>query len=752
MGFIEICISFQVAILGISTPILLQAITNLDNKYGSLNIINLFKKEISYNFFVVVLISSLVITASYLTVNIYFDTSKNNALIIHHFLSGSIPVVTAILVVVFLSLINRVLIYYTPDSLFSYLWKRDVTKNNIFPSFVDVFHFIIQAKIDKQAWKATKEIFKIFRAEQEDSDDRIVRYPDHYYEFVEKTVDKLIKIDSRWFTFLDYRTAGGIWYLGQKDKYGIHDQTYRSLWRIMVSTLDNNRQDMAFHLWQNLHHYSMFDIRSIQPEYDFENFEEGPTNKEEILKREKERERLFEFATALGGLAMYLQNYSMIRYMFNYTNSEPPDYELLPSTMDEIFHHYIYFRNSYREGYHKTLQRYYFPNIDGMRGEKILIDWICRYIALLFLRQYTIRPYLTFHKPLELPVVPESQSDKKIWLEHLESFKRQIRKVLNNVELKEAIGFEQIDDNWFETNEKDNPEDFFNKLKEKLDEAYEEREVEQDLSEEKIRQFEESTGEIITEAINKIVEITNEYQVDEGSNYNSWYTRDLTSVLDRSAFLDDVDAPNINFDTFSANEQSRWIKQTVTETFHLAKTKSYVLNSEDIFKPIEKLQEQLDPEDLVMVNAGIFLPYLKNTLQIEGLSQSSYRGTEIIELNTFTRLAGRSIYVMKKSDLPHIKFHEPKEEIIDKFGLNQIGDHDYNIFASVTDLLRNEDLRNELQNSTDKDLSKSVYIYIYNRIEILFNKKSKIFELTQYEANRDKGEAHDISKVDIKLG
>lgn len=114
MGFIEICISFQVAILGISTSILLQAITNLDNKYGSLNIINLFKKEISYKFFIVVLIASLLITASYLTVNLYFDINQNGPQTINHFLSGSIPVVTFILVVSFLALIYRVLVLSKP--------------------------------------------------------------------------------------------------------------------------------------------------------------------------------------------------------------------------------------------------------------------------------------------------------------------------------------------------------------------------------------------------------------------------------------------------------------------------------------------------------------------------------------------------------------------------------------------------------------------------------------------------------------
>ena len=73
MSVIDICISFQVAILSIATPLLLQVILNLDQKYNSQYIIKLFKKESELIAFVSCLFASLIFTGFYVYYNSYSE-------------------------------------------------------------------------------------------------------------------------------------------------------------------------------------------------------------------------------------------------------------------------------------------------------------------------------------------------------------------------------------------------------------------------------------------------------------------------------------------------------------------------------------------------------------------------------------------------------------------------------------------------------------------------------------------------------
>ncbi len=45
MNIPEICITFIAALLGVAYPILLEVVSRLDEKYSSLVVVNLFKKE-----------------------------------------------------------------------------------------------------------------------------------------------------------------------------------------------------------------------------------------------------------------------------------------------------------------------------------------------------------------------------------------------------------------------------------------------------------------------------------------------------------------------------------------------------------------------------------------------------------------------------------------------------------------------------------------------------------------------------------
>jgi len=436
--------------------------------------------------------------------------------------------------------------------------------------------------------------------------------------------------------------------------------------------------------------------------------------------------------------------------MFAYTNSEPPKYELLPKEMNDIFKAYFEFRNPHNLRFDFISYRFPFPDLDGVGADKAIINWIIKYLAILFIRQYSLHRYLTTDKPTELPNFPENQRDRKEWIDNIEYFESTVLNIWTNRDMMESLGFSYINDDWCEKNDKDRPKDFFKKIKNKLQVDYIERELEQDISKNKKQRFFQTTGEKLNETFDALKEINNPFKLPDDLKFNRWYTRDITSVLDRNAFLDDVAHDTSNFDSVLVNEQALRIKVSVIETFSAESSHSYVLNSEDLFKAVDKICNFKNANDLIIVNARIHLPYLINVLEVDGLEKDNYKGIEIINHPVSSRISGRALYLLKKSDLPKLNYKKPDIKLIDKYQLEQIGKSEYNIYASVIDLFKNDDFRKELE-ETGEDLKKKVYVYIYSRLELAWKTNIKMIELKQFESVREKGITDSVDAINEYL-
>src|SRR5690606_1284226 len=110
---------------------------------------------------------------------------------------------------------------------------------------------------------------------------------------------------------------------------------------------------------------------------------------------------------ALGGLLLYNQMYNCIKRIHSHTNSQPPKFELLPVSMYEIFKFYFRVRDPYDLNFPWISHVYPFPKLSGLNADGVIKRWISSYMALLFLRQYTLITYLITMRPLEYPQVPQ---------------------------------------------------------------------------------------------------------------------------------------------------------------------------------------------------------------------------------------------------------------------------------------------------------------------------------------------------------
>lgn len=725
MSVIDISISFQVAILSIATPLLLQVILNLDQKYNSQYIIKLFKKESELIVFVFCLFASLFLTGFYVYFNSFIKDIYNVPLFIVNVVSVGIPILTSFLIVALLFFIRKILIYYEPNRFLKFSLEKGVDKDeDLFYAFSDVFYYSIREKNDSLIKEIKDEIALLFQKHSKKSSNSLIKYPENYYEFVERSVSELSIINNRWLKFLEYKTAGVDWYLNSHKK-GIHEESYTSFWKILIIALESNRDDLANHMWHNLHSYANFDLRELHYDYDFKNLDQGPINAKEVDLRKKHRNRLFEFANALGGLALYLKKYELINEMFTYTNQEPPKYELLPDTIDDIFDIYFKFKDPHSFNFPDIRVRYYFPGKSGISGENIVKECICNYAALLLLRKYYMKP----SENSLLPNIPVDQAEKRNWLNLLHDFRKKVAEVQENKNLLTALGFGNLDENNLL-----NTDEFFGQLEQKINEAFEREEREQDLSPEKINKFLLTTGRILTQGINQFSSVCNSNEINE--DYERYITEDLPFVWQRSSFLENVDADHLNFDSVLADKQAQIIKDTVLNTFNLNNSTSYIIEIDSLFKAVDAVISNTSEEEVIIVNAGVYLGWYLNQVGVDGLTEHSYKEISIINLKHFTKLTGRSLYILRKSDLPYFNHLGPEEKLKEKFSLKRVGDNvNYQLYSSIIDLKGNDDLQEELKDVRN-DLDKFVYAYIFSRVDIRWKNDIDLIELRQYSEFR----------------
>ena len=165
----------------------------------------------------------------------------------------------------------------------------------------------------------------------------------------------------------------------------------------------------------------------------------------------------------------------------------PPKQYLLPETMNEIFNMYIKFRDPYEYNFPWISHSYNFPEMEGLAADGVIKKWICQYIAVLYLRQYTIIPYLITMKPLEKPKIPSSQTLKKQWIDNLDFFESLIKKAYSNESQKSHFGFEYLNNKWCLDNNTTNPIDLIIEIKKDLSDLFEETKIKQVVSDKKTR-------------------------------------------------------------------------------------------------------------------------------------------------------------------------------------------------------------------------------------------------------------------------
>lgn len=613
---------------------------------------------------------------------------------------------------------------------------------NTFYAICDVLYYSIKNEDLKVVQEITDFLYEDFDRIRLQFKNKPVVFPIHHYQLTNKLTQLLANNTNKSFRYLKDRTVGSLWLLGERTGFTISKETFSCIWMNLKTAVEYDDQDMIIDFWKNAHQHISYRLDYIYPNYVLNDMPKM-TNQKEYDERIKQRKRFLQFTVALGGLLMYTKQYNTIQRCFKYTQSTPPKYELLPERMDEVFEHCIHFYDPYSENYPFMGFYYSFPKVEGLNEDGIIKKFICKYIALLFLRQYSLVPYLSYMEPLRLPNIPNEPREIKKWLENVDYFKLLIEEVYNDKQLLAEVGFGWLTDEWIIEKQKIHPLLFIENFKSELEKRLGLIEETQNISETKKENFLRETKKILEGVFKEYSQLSNENNLS--GDVEKRYIYGGTALFSKNAFADNQGESYLNADTILAGSIANNFKEAISNSFLIHRSAYYLFSAKEVFQAIDMLN--ID-NNYILIAFRLNFHDLIDELKIEGLTKNSYKGIDIKHFDYVNYKAlGNTIFVIKKDDLPRFEYLETNNAEKDKYELKQPISEEYKLYANIIDLNIHEDLRNLIEANNEGDLSKKVLAYIGFNFELQWKKNVDCISLRIYSEYLNRGIPNNLSDL-----
>lgn len=765
---IEICVGIDIAIFGIAYPIIITEINKIGNKYNSNYLPDIFRlewvsREINLKYFKLSffqLILLITITSFiFLIINAEPWFGWDNA-----FINNSseliVLLLTIFLVYSFLTWIKIVTLYNgNPVKLLKYLIKKyqnfsgdTETKKYLLRGVNDFAYYTIRNQdthlqkelldfywdeFDKDRVEYLDKLDKLKGASEngfEELKDEGVKYSADLYDLVYRINLETLNNNNFLTKSLEYNSISGWWLLGKGyNQVRISELTYQWLWKIIVLNLEREENIKSY--WSKAHQYCTYAF-TIYPEYTEGKSE--PVNDDEIKSKLDERIRFLEFNYTLGGLLLQQKKYDVLNYIFNYSSSSPPNHVLLPQSINDIFDWFnrINGRSNLRV---EEIEAYFrFPNLDNYGVSHEIKYWICSYICLLYIRQFSLQQYYTFQNHTGAPNLPENKQELNNMLQGIPFFTNCLRNVISNKELLYKTGLNKIIEDKKGLIEKHLSE-VEKAIKDKLDYTQEVKE----FSSEKLDLFKNSSIRIIKKALRGYNDIL--------VNYNSSIIYDKSpklvikgaiDLMPKSAFVDD-DIPYLYFDETLANSiVNTSINKYIPSSFIVAKTERYLIYKQNILSALKSILKNKTKKNEIII-IGFNIGYRLREFLEETNVEIKYK-------HSTHHLLKDILFVMNKSDLPRIYKRDVSSDEVTKYKLDVISE-ELKLYSSVLELNKNPELKvdwiNAGRNEEDLNSEPKVQIGLLFIWLLLWKKDRRIIQIKVSDPSIEQGIESKIESI-----
>ena len=741
-----------IAIFALGFPLLIQTISRIDDKYNSTMLIKLFINDKISKWFLCVLIVAII---GYVIWFCQIPPLVNGGWIIDNSALIFVALTTIALIVTTFLIVYLTYVYYVPALLLNRLikaynkTKKSSKKTLYFEGISRILFYSINKADESLARTLLEFYYEAFIGFRKGKEGQSIEYPQEYYDSVFEANELLCNRKRKTVSYFNDSTLFGL-FLDEYQKTVISPNTYSFLWRLITQSILYDKEDFILSYWRKAHQLCNLFMKVPYPKYD--TTYKSITNQAEINRKEKERNDFLEFHYALGGLLMYRKKYNTIRELMYFTQSQPPKYVLVPERMSQIIERYMQIdMNDYLNPFYYE-QKYWFPDVYGVNADGVIRMWVKRYLAILFIRQYTLHEYYTNSNTLTMPKTPKSLSELNHWKDELESLKYFVNDYLSQKNVLEDLGLEQLyNPIWFDENNKIKPSVLIDNFKKELENNFNAIKTEQNIAPNKEDEFKNQSIKRLKPVFEKYSDILKNTQI--GNDYQSYYINGKHYILEKTAFANNQDIGYCNTDSITAEAVLMQFQYYALNLFVIIMPQKYLLTEKDVFLAIDRLN--IDSERFVIISIGLNIDHFSSFFEINKLEKENeewyYNGLKIIEINNYMNdLVSQSLFILRKEDLPNMIFNEISAPFIEKYNLIKI-DKTFNIYTGLIDLNKseNEEIKKEIeQQNNQTDLSQKVLACVDINVEIQCKQKVKCIQLKAFSQFEDRGKANRIEDIE----
>lgn len=442
-------------------------------------------------------------------------------------------------------------------------------------------------------------------------------YPDYIVQVLNQLMEDSVKNKNG---ILSKRTDIIEILYNQFNDFPITEQVYRMMWSWVNKMLDAGHYDWIKQYWNIANQYCTFKLE----------YSDKTAAKNDFL----------EFHIMVCVLLLYKKNYRLLQHVFNFTNTLPAKYPLIPSTFSQIFHVYEDLSEKNKRMY---LLKYHMSSIFKGAGEENKIEGLLvNYLAMLMIRLYDVNDYnITYSHPLAIPATGSTVEENDYKIELINILIKRITRITDN-QIK-ACGL------CTENNQQDAVlllKQYRNQCLQKIYKLQQNSEISKD----KQKFIKESLIKAVTDYKPRLPQSSSQ----EVKENDKEFIASQSVELDKRQIFNSYSVISSNLGETLINALNSQVEQFYCYQFLLnSAIKTYTIPYRDISKAMKRLSIS---SEFVLLAMGIPSYFFD---EIEGFTRESnailYKKSVVYEIPSNNET---SILIIKKEDLPCYKFRE----------------------------------------------------------------------------------------------
>ena len=680
-------------LFGLSYPLVIGCIEKIDGKFGSTKLSERFMSESSFKLFKNFLVINLVMAVVF---PFLMDGCINARLIIGIQCVGAIVLVSSALF-----LFSKIIIYYNITDLQEEILKdyNEAVKNKdkveeekYFTQWLDLSGELLKSADNELVRSVYSVLSNYVERVYTENKGKALVFDQYYYEGISRINEFLCKGESKPISVNNGNSI--LTSLILMDSI-VSETTYRYLWRNLRIQLFYGKDVWIMEYWK-LASQKMRDSIESKYRYPYDNNGQ-PYTKEQIDDIKKQRENFLEFHIMLCSMLIQEKKYRLLELMLSFTQTEPPSYYLVPSSLSEIIDVFnrINHNSSVSPVYYES--RYQMPNMHGITEGKIVGAANC-YLALLAYRIYVIRWSYGYESVLNTGALPNSLPELKTLKDNLDVFDQWLKRIKDNKGLLSVVNFTSFEKEFEEKAKfynKENllqPDELVSRMQNEILDKMTELRTTLSLSEEKVDSAQDELTDNIKKAMTPYSDL-----LEERFSKNRYYNLNssITMPFPNTAFVDKPDVEHIGIAGCMSSYMLNNFQHLFASSFFAEHSSTdYNLSSEDLFQAIDNLN--LDKQHYIIAFGLYFDFYIGsiNGLEKETDYKYSYKGVKILSLNCSAEFFSQMVYVMKFEDRPFLVFHRPSSEEQEKLYLTEKSE-EYGLWLSLKKISDHPELLEE---------------------------------------------------------